>query len=720
MRSYSTIVMYICSVVFVLCQLFVPVFVLNAHDLHTLNAASPGKASLPENYGKLPLTFEANQGQTDSRVKFLLRGDGCTLFLTPTEAILALNKKGNVKSPVNPKLEIQDSQSTVLRMKLVDANLQPEVIGLEEQPGKVNYCIGNDSRQWHTNIPTYAKIRYQDVYPGVDLVYYGDHRQLEYDFIVTPGFNPKAITMGLEGADKVKVDVQGNLVVYTNGGEVMWHKPVVYQEENGQRRPVDAKYMLKSNRNIGFRVAAYNTNLPLTIDPVLSYSTYLGGSSNDAGLSIAVDVSGNVYVTGATYSANFPTTNPLQSTGGDSFDAFATKLDPTGSVLIYSTYFGGSSHDHGFGIAVDTLGNVSITGRTHSVNFPTVNPLQPAYGGGSSDAFVTKLDSTGSAFIYSTYLGGGSLDTGSGIAVDTSGNAYVTGSTDSYSFPTANPLQSTYGGGSSDVFVTKLNSTGSAIVYSTYLGGSKTDQGFSIAVDTLGNAYVTGSTRSSYFPTANSLQSANCGSSDAFVTKLNSTGSAFIYSTYLGGSDLDIGCGIAVDTSGNAYVTGSTESYNFPTANPLQSTYGGGSSDAFVTKLNPTGLTCTGSAFIYSTYLGGSKTDQGFSIAVDTLGNAYVTGSTRSSYFPTVNSLQSANCGSSDAFVTKLDSTGSAFIYSTYLGGSDLDMGSGIAVDTSGNAYVTGSTRSTGFPIANPLQLALDGICDAFIAKISE
>ena len=665
----------------------------------------PGPAAPPrpriENLNKLPLAFERNQGQTSSQVKFLARGQGYTLFLTSGEAVLALHN-------ASPK-------SGVLRMKLLGANPASDVSGMDEMPGKSNYFIGNDAKKWHTNVPMYAKVKYKGIYSGIDLVYYGNQRQLEYDFVVAPGADPRRIHLGVRGARKISRGEDGDLVLAMDEGEIRWHKPVVYQEKGGARQEIGAHYVIKGKNRVGFEVAGYDLRRPLFIDPLI-YSTYLGGSGADYGFGIAVDGSGNAYITGTTSSTDFPTMNPLQPAyGGGLYDAFVAKLNPAGSALVYSTYLGGSGGDYGSGIAVDSSGTAYVTGQTYSTDFPTMNPLQPAYGGGG-DAFVAKLNPAGSALVYSTYLGGSALDFGAGIAVDSLGNAYVTGGTNSANFPTMNPLQPVFGGG--DAFVAKLNPSGSALVYSTYLGGSGGAYGSGIAVDGSGNAYVTGNT-STDFPTMNALQPAYGGGLyDAFVAKLNPAGSALVYSTYLGGSGDDVGIGIAVDSSGSAYVTGATDSTDFPTMNPLQPSNAGGGDDAFVAKLNP-----AGSALVYSTYLGGSGDDVGIGIAVDSSGNAYVTGWTYSTDFPTMNPLQPANgdggcCG--DGFVAKLNSAGSALVYSTYLGGSGTDSGRGIAVDSLGAAYVTGQTSSTDFPTMNPLQPAnAGGGDDVFVAKIA-
>jgi Beta-propeller repeat len=669
---------------------------------------------IAESYGKLPLSFEANQGQTDAQVKFLSRGSGYTLFLTGDEAVFSFRRNKAKHDTSIISRQPQPSQAlpaanAVLRMKLVKPNVAAEPTGEDQLLGKTSYLVGNDSKMWHSNVPTYAKVKYEGVYPGIDLVYYGNQRQLEYDFIVAPGADPRRIQFDVRGANKITRDDHGDLVLQTGVGEVRWHAPVAYQEKDGVRQEIAAGYVIKDKNRVEFEVANYDSRKALFIDPLI-YSTYLGGSGGgDYGLGIAVDNSGNAYVTGATASDGFPTVNPLQPAGGGGTDAFVAKFNPSGSALIYSTYLGGNHDDFGNGIATDNSGNAYVVGMTNSPDFPTMSPLQPANGGGY-DAFVAKLNPTGSALVYSTYLGGRQDDYGFGIAADSSGNAYVTGETGSYNFPTANPLQPA-NGGVNDAFIAKLNPTGSALIYSTYLGGHGNETGYGIAVHS-GNAYVTGYTTSTNFPTVNPLQPANAGVNDAFVTEINPTGSALIYSTYLGGRRYDQGNGIAVDSSGNAYVVGTTQSTNFPTVNPLQRVLRGGL-DAFVTKLNP-----TGSALIYSTYLGGSLDDHGFGIAVDTSGSAYVTGITLSTNFRTVKPLQPTNGGLDDAFVAKVNPSGSALAYSTYLGGSGVDYGLAIA-QHSGNAYVTGYTASTNFPTMNPLQPANAGQANAFVSEIS-
>ncbi len=701
--------------------------------------APPAQTHVSRQIPQLPLTFEVNRGQAGDRVKFLSRSPNHTLFLTPTEAIIDLPILVNPPfgtqahtlpafSILSPKSKIGNPRSITLRMRLAGGNPRALVSGIDELPGKVNYLVGSDRGQWKTGIRTFAKVKYQGVYSGIDLVYYGKQGHLEYDFIIAPGADPRVITMNFEGAGWLEVDDNGDLVLKAGSRSLRQQKPVIYQEVQGRRHLVPGEYVLKGPRQVGFRIDPYDASKPLVIDPVLSFSSYLGGQGGDRGYGIALDPAGNVYITGETRSANFPTMNALQlSHGGDRNDAFVTKLNPSGTAILYSTYLGGSGGETGYDIAVDSTGNAYVTGTTYSTNFPTTpGALQRTIAGGD-ESFITKLNAEGNALVYSTFLGGSGGDDASGIALDSAGNAYVTGGTDSANFPTTTgAFQRTKGAGQSeDAFVTKINPQGSALVYSTFLGSSEPEGGFGIAVDVSGSAYVTGTTLSPTFPTTpGALQATYAGGEgDAFVAKLNPEGSALAYSTFLGGTSVDLGFRIAVDASGNAFFTGVTVSTNFPTANPLQSA-SAGRDETFVTKLNS-----SGTALLYSSYLGGDNEDAGFDIAIDGLGNAYVTGTTTSTNFPLSNPLQSARSGNRDAFVTKLNPNGSTLVYSTYLGGSDLDYGQGIALDSNSNAYVTGRTFSPDFPTsasaAQPLYTgtlnpSFGNSSQAFVAKISE
>jgi hypothetical protein len=690
-------------------------------------AAAPEAATLArvsEDYGKLPLSFEANEGQVDGAVNFLCRGQGYTLFLAPTEAVLSLSGARR--------------ETAVVRMRLAGANAHPRLVGLEPQPARSNYFLGNDPRQWHTGVSHYARVRVEGVYPGVDLVYRGNQHQLEYDLVVAPGADPWRIRLAFRGADPITLGAQGELILHTANGALVQRAPAVYQEVGGERQRVEGYYVLlapparagggEGASQVGFRIGRYDRARPLIIDPVLAYSTFLGGSGDDIAYSIAVDGAGNTYVTGQTPSTTFPGVSggSVQPANGGGLDAFVTKINPAGTAIVYSTFLGGSGDDTALGIAVDGAGSAYVTGQTASTTFPGVSAgsVQPAYGGGSFDGFVTKIDAAGSAIVYSTFLGGGGFDRGYGIAVDDAGNAYVTGQTASSAFPgvSAGSIQPANGGGGSDAFVMKINPAGTAIAYSTFLGGSGTELGIRIAVDGNGSAYVTGETTSSAFPgvSASSIQPANGGGLDAFVTKINPAGTAIVYSTFLGGSGTDAGNGIAVDREGNAYVAGETSSTTFPgvSGSSIQPANAGGAFDAFVTKIDP-----TGTAILYSTFLGGSGSDDVFGLALDGAGNAYLTGRTDSTSFPGVSasSIQPANGGGAfDAFVAKINPTGTAIVYATFLGGSGDDEGQGIAVDGAGNAYVAGQTSSTTFPgvSGSSVQPANGGGTDAFVTKI--
>jgi hypothetical protein len=649
-------------------------------------------------YGQLPLHFEHNQGQFDAHVRFLARGSGYSLFLTSNEAVLALK---NRRLP----------GAAVVRMKLAGANPGPLVTGRDELPGKANYFVGHDQMQWRTNIPTYARVHYRAVYPGIDLTYYGNQGQLEFDFLVAPGADPGRISMSFDGARDVRIDPGGDLILRVAGGDLRQHPPVVYQDAPGARHQIAARYVMKGEREVGFELGVYDEALPLVIDPILTYATYLGGNGPDAGNDIAVDADGNAYVTGDTGSTTFPATElAFDKVANGGTDVFVTKLDATGSTLIYSTYLGGSANDTGNGIAVDAFGSAYVTGHTFSFNFPLAGAFDTTRV--VQEAFVTKLAPTGSTLVYSTYLGGTGADAGHDIAVDSELSAYITGQTFSDDFP-AGGFDSTLDG--SDAFVTKLNAAGSAVEYSTYLGGGSTEIGRGIAVDAFFNAHVTGQTMSNDFPRERAIDPTLGGLLDAFVTKLDPAGAILVYSTYLGGTSLDEGNDIAVDGAGNAHVTGQTSSITtFPvTSGALQPTYGGGG-DAFVTTLTATGELAS------STYLGGAGTDNGIGIAVDMAGTAHVTGDTRSNNFPvTADAVDSTYGGDGDAFVATLDSTAASLVFSTYLGGSGQDAGNGIALDAVGSAYVTGFTRSTNFP-ATPgsRDTTIEGTQDAFVAKI--
>ena len=745
------------------------------------------RARINASFAALPLAFEANQGQTDPQVKYMARGNGYTLFLTSGDAVLSFaSSSSSVQSRPKemmqrrllgyaretkrlirrsqPQSKPRPSSVAMLRMHVVGGKSGAEIVGSDRLSSKANYIIGNDPSKWHRGVPHYARVSYHDIYPGIDLTYHGQQNQLEFDFVVAPGSTPDPINLSFSGASRMRTDAAGNLALSSSAGELTLNKPVAYQERNGIRQLVDARFVLKANRQVGFELGGYDRTRELVIDPSLAYASYLGGVSEDVGFGIAVDTFGDFLITGHSNSAAFPGFSGTVTGHSGGFSAFVTELDPTGA-LVYTTFVGGSGDDLGASIAVDANGAAYVAGITSSTDFPTTPVVvQPFSGGGGStcgtarnaiclDGIVFKLDPTGANLVYATYLGGNNDDEAFGIAVDGFGNAYVAGDTFSTNFPTHLPLfpllnNGAPANGSDDAFVAELNPTATAFVYSTYLGGSFSDFANGIAVDSSGNAYVTGETLSTDFPATPGSFQLTCGTdakcnaaggvvfSDAFVTRINAGGGSLHYSTYLGGSSDDTGLGIAVDGSGNAYVTGETTHTNksmttgdFPvTPGAFQTSYGNGSaaagSNAFVTKLN-----AAGSGLVYSTYLGGSTADVAVGISLDPSNNAYVTGTTLSTDFPVVKPFQNALSGGSDAFITEVNTSGTGLVYSSYLGGDgdeDYDVatgsffGGGIAVDPSGTAFLTGSTTSvSGLAITGALQASYGGNpFDAFVAVV--
>lgn len=671
----------------------------------------------------LPISFEENQGQVDSQVRYLAQAGNGTIYFTPSETVLTLLSHASQKKP----------DVSVLRLKWNGANPQAEVVAENPLPGRINYLIGSDPSRWHTNLPTYAQVRYRGLFPGVDAVFYGKEGEIEYDLVLAPGVDPAKISFALEGARSFRIADNGDLVLRLQNAEVRQRKPIVYQENNGLRRLLSASYVINRDRTVSYEIAGYNRKLPLVIDPTLAYSTFASSGSNfHVVSSIAVDQSGNAYVTGTTTVA-FPNKHPeFGSQVGE--NAYVTKFSPSGGSLIYSTVFGGNSFDEGIAIAIDRFGNAYIGGDTQSTDFPTTpGAFEPSPGSLDADnAFITKLSPSGSAFVYSLLLGGGDSDQISALALDTQHRAYVTGFTCSTNFPVKNAFQPVTVGqncadGGGDAFVSRVNATGTALDYSTYLDGTIESIGNGIAVDSTFHAYVTGATESPDFPTTpGAFQTTlkakvipnfpnDIPQSNAFVTKFSADGGSLVYSTFLGGTADDVAEGIALDPDGRACVTGNATSADFPvTSGAFQKTLRGGN-DVFVTKLQ-----LNGSGLFYSTFLGGSGSEGGSSIAVDSLGRAYVAGGTSSTDFPVVNPVQSHLAGAQDAFVTKLSATGNAVLFSTYLGGTDVENANSIRLDSAGNAFVGGATASTNFPTTpGAFSRTKKPSTDGWVAKIT-
>ncbi|MDO8631355.1 MAG: SBBP repeat-containing protein [Phycisphaerales bacterium] len=706
------------------------------------------KAAQLAAYANLPLFFEKNIGQTDAAVKFFARADGYSLFLTATEAVMVLP----------PAKAAKTKAGVVVRMKLKGADAKAPVRGQDILPGRTSYMRGNDRSKWQIGVEQYAKVKFSSVYPGIDVIYYGKQGQVEHDFIVAPGANPGRILVGFEGARGLRLDARGNLVLRVEGGEVAYSAPTLYQMIGGNRIDVSGRYVLAGKNHVRFEVGDYIKSSELVIDPVLSYSSFLGGATGDKAYAIAVDTARNAYLTGSTESTAFPTagtpTAPLMAGAAAKqlLDVFVTKVNPAGTAMVWSLYLGGTGDDVGRGIAVDSAtGRVYVTGDTTVGigvgGFPNTATFGTGVGTGL-DAFVVGIDggSTSPTQIYANVFGGGANESGNGIAVDALGAVYVTGQTTSIAVNTfpifatvATAAQPTAGGGASQAYVTKFTAAG-ALVYSTYLGGTGIAFGNAIAIDGNRNAYVTGRTGSEFFTAveigagtwAAAFKPTITGAEDAFMAKLNPDGNAFLYKTYVGGSGLDAGTGIAVDgaTPPRVYMTGDTVSADFPGTgsavyttlrnNGARTTIGGGNPNSFVFKLN-TALTGPTDG-VYSTYVGLTGVTQTNAIAVDGAGKAYVTGYNTGLDIPITATIgERAPSTGEEAVVMQLNSAGSIFEFVTYLGGTGADRGQGIALDSLGNIYVTGYTASNTatFPIvAGGFQGASGGgLFDAFVSK---
>lgn len=668
----------------------------------------------------LPISFEENQGQVDSNVRFLAHAGTGTVYFTPDETVLALYSRDSKEKPA----------VSALRIKWIGANAHSQIVAEDLLRGKINYLVGKDPSRWHTDIPTYERVRYRGLFPGVDAVFFGKDGEIEYDLVLNPGADLNKISFALAGARSVRLAKNGDLLLKLANGEVRQHRPRVYQERDGARQWLPAHYILHRDKTIGYEVAGVNHKLPLVIDPTLSYSTYIGSDTADVVTSVAVDQFGDAYATGSTV-FGFPTKNPAQQNQLGT-DAFVTKFSANGGSLIYSTILGGSSSDSANAIAIDRFGNAYVGGETFSTDFPTTPGAFQSPNSDADNGFVTKLSPSGSSFVYSLLLGGGDSDSIRSLALDPEHRVYVTGFTCSQNFPVKNAFQPVTNGqncadGGGDAFVTRVNAAGTDLDYSTYLDGTFASIGNGIAVDSTFHAYVTGSTESADFPTTpGAFQTTFLGEiisgfphdthgSNAFITKFAPDGLSLVYSTFLGGTVSDEAAAIALDSSGRACVTGTAQSPDFPiTSGGFQRSLHG-TADAFVTKLQ-----IGGEGLFYSTFLGGSGVDGGSSIAVDSIGRAYVTGSTSSADFPILNPIQAHYGGSQDAFVTELSATGNSLFFSTYLGGSASDSGNSIRLDSAGAAYLGGVTNSTNFPTTpGAFSRTKKQASDGWVAKIN-
>ncbi|MFC2171039.1 SBBP repeat-containing protein [Acidobacteriota bacterium] len=694
-----------CSVIALIVLVLIP---FSAYS--TPQGSDPGKSGVPlpeslkpsarnmqvdTQYGNLPLRFELNRGQADSQVRFMARSSGLILFLT---------QEGAVFSPDNP-------EAPVLRMRFPGSDPEAKIVGQEELSGRTNYFKGRDPKKWLTGVPAYRKVMYKGIYPGVDVVFYGHDGTLEYDFVLAPGADPGSVRIAFDGQDTIKTTDEGNLVLSVPGGALQSRHPEIYQLVDGKKQLVQGRYVRKGKNLFGFQVASYDAGNSLVIDPIIAYSTYLGGRGEDIGEDIVVDGAGSAVIVGHTDSRDFPTESPYQPVIRDKADVFITKLMPDGQSLAFSTFIGGNEEDWAYGVALDPAGGIFVTGYTMSFDFPVVNPIMPDYQG-SYDAFVMKLSADGSMLEYSTYIGGAFIDVGHAIALDDE-DVWVAGITFSTDFPTQNPVQSTRQG-SSDVFVLRLSEDLAAIEYSTYWGGDDIEETTGMSITEMGYVVVSGYTHSEDFPVVNALQQTYGGGFyDGFVFALADGGIAVAFSTYLGGADNDSCFDIDVDGSDNIVVTGSTRSSDFPIVNAFQPE-SPAVPDAFVTK-----ITEDGSAIEFSTFLGGSSVDSGRSVAVDVDGYIHIGGNTKSDDFPLANPYQAECAGDYDAFITKLSPDGAPLAYSTYLGGQKKDNVHAIALDATGDVYLTGWTRSSDFPVINPIFTDQNGgHDDVFVTKI--
>ena len=681
----------------------------------------------------VPLSFAPNLGRTDASVRYLAQGVGYSFFFAEEKAVLSFAKSAGdamartAFTPGTLSVPFTDagtaSDGLALELRFVGANPDARLEAGHRAAGTVNQLTGPAS-DWRSNVRTYHELAYRELWPGIDLVFRGQGGELKYEFHLDAGADPGDIRLDYAGTSGLSLGSEGSMTIHTPLGALNDARPVSYQDVAGVRVPVDSRYALRGDNEgrYGFVVGDnYERSQPLVIDPAIAYSTFVGGSGADSGRAVALDGDGNVYVTGQTAAADYPTTPGAYDHGyNTNVDVFVTKIDSSGAIA-YSTFIGGTAFDSGNGIGVDAEGAAYVAGFTGSPNYPTTPGAFDPSANGGSDAFVTKLNSTGSALDYSTFLGGAgfSFEGANGIAIDDEGSAYVTGFTGSGAYPATPGAYDTSHNGRNDVFVTKLDGSGSALAYSTFLGGTTSDTGNAIAVDGMGGAYVTGFTASGDFPaTPGAHDVSHNGGNDAFVTRLNNSGSALAYSSFLGGTGSDSGRGIAVDEKGKAaHVTGSTDSADYPTTRrALDATYNG-NGDAFLASFDG-----RGSTLAYSTFLGGAGGDVGNGIAVDAKGGAaYVTGSTDSADYPTSRDADDASYnGGGDAFVTALKVSNGALAYSTFLGGAGGDVGNAIAVDRDGEpAYVTGSTESSDYPTTpGAHDPSYNGAGDVFIARV--
>ena len=682
-----------------------------------------------------PLVFTANEGQWPAEILYRSTAPGAVMWFSRDSVYFQFDERAGAAkrgadrvvrateaddppTVVDSLTDVNGSAepARVLLVKLTFAGASPAATIETGRPvdWKCHFFLGNDPAAWRRNVRSYESLTFRNLYPGIDLRYYGARagaqQTVEYDVIAQPGADLSRVKMRVQWADRIEVGSNGELALVTAAGTVIHTQPVAYQNVARGRQDVHTIFVHNDDGTFGFSAPrGYDRRLPLTVDPLIKFATYLGGSSTDEGHAVDVDSSGNAYVAGLTNSSNFPTASPFDGTANGSSDVFLTKFTTAGNALVYSTYIGGTGADFARDVDEGGFGEVSIAGSTTSTNFPTSNAFDSTLGG-SKDAFLCRVVSNGSGLLISTYIGGSGTEDAFGVFADGQDlDDYVTGFTTSTDFPTVSAYDSSANGGN-DGFVVRVGSLG-GLEFGTYLGGSGNETPWEITVDSSNNSYVTGLTTSTNFPTLNAWDFSANGSNDVFVTKLNSSGNALVYSTYLGAAGDDQGLGIAVDSAGAAYVTGLTNSTAFPTYSAFSSTHNG-LYDCFVTKFMP-----SGSGITYSTYLGGAGNEYGYAIAVDQAGRAVVVGRTSSDPFPRVNPADSTYGGAIDAFVSRFTISGAALTYSSYIGGSGEELGLGVAIDSSCYVYAAGYTKSSDFPTSNAYDNTLGGTQDAFLVK---
>jgi len=708
--------------------LLIPLFILGVvvSQTATLKNLFASSNTFPSaQFKNSPIGFELYEA--NGVTKYISRGNNFALFLTPTEAVVTLND-ANTSTPA------------VLRMQFLGANKTTTLTGLGNTQSKSHYFMGNDPTKWKTDITRYGKVRYEALYPGIDLLFYGNQSELEYDFIVAPNIDPDIIRLNFTGAKKLSISNNGDLLIETSAGRVLQKKPIVYQNtlNKQNKKIINSRYVLLDKNTIGFNIGNYDHSQPLIIDPILDYATYIGGSDQDNGTKIAIDSNGYIYITGYTFSSDFPSGAVL----GSNISAFITKLTPDGSSVVFSIYLGGSGTDRGRDIAISDEGDIYIVGETTSTDFPVLASAHQLQNNGGTDVFMTVISRGGSHLHYSTYFGGSGYDAGRGLAIGNNDQVYLTGETWSDDLLTTNSLDSVCGTGSTctnsqsyDAFFTVIDLLSNDLLYSTYLGGNGNDRAHAVAVDlATGYSYIVGESNSSDFPRQKPIlpiipsQQPLGDNLQGFLTVIDPTltnRSSLIFSSFLGGTKEDVVDSVTVDASGNAYLFGYTNSIDFPVKNAYQE-FLRGETDSFIAKIDPSAATGP-DALIYATYLGGSGAELAYGVAVDDLNRTYIVGTTSSTDFPTVAPFQNENAGGIDVFVATLTPDGSSLQYASYLGGSGDETGSGIAVTADGAAYIVGDSTSSTLPTPRLfIQTAslstlsgTDSSTNAFIAKVT-